>query len=294
MIKNPFRNSLRSIVVVAAALTGWLQSPVAVAVPFTSDLSVSSTLTFDTAFADPASAGASFYAISGSGTQTGVLRGAAGGVALSGSSYNGFTVTGSNPLTAVLTNTGDYIGAHSNVASATDSGTFAAGIGSPIDLTQLSLSVHNNSATIGYRLLFSYAMQNTVTATGPDAFAHSQFSLSANGTELRFSDLTSDSKNGNVKNGVAGGLGGTVVQSDIATLAFDLLPGGDLNLHGFWTLEGGAFATGSAASSLFDLTLSIFRVTPLDQPPPSVPVPGTLVLLGLGLLALARVRQKSH
>ena len=290
MRRKSIRCAGKTAAIASTFLVALLQMQSAVAVPFTTDLSVTGTLTFDTAFADPGSGAPSPYAISGTGAQSGTMAVTAGGAAAT-TTYSGFSVSGSNPRTAALTDLGDRIAISSASASSTDSGTFAVGVGSPTVPTQMALKVHNNSATVGYHMSFTFGIDNQVGSNGPDAFAHSQFSLSDNSGEFKFSDLTSDTVNGNVKNTVSGGTGGPVTDSQSGTFSYDVLAGGDLNLHGFWTLEGGSFASGGTASSFFDVFVNLTDVAPLNQPPTNpAPIPGTLALLGLGLGALARAR----
>ena len=205
--------------------------------------------------------------------------------------YSGFAVTGSNPRAATLTDLGDGIAISGTSASATDLGTFAVGIGSPTVPTWMSLEVHNNSSTVGYHLSFAFGIDNVVNSGGSDAFADSQFSLSDNSGEFEFSDLTSDTVFGTMKNGVPGGFGGPVSDSQSGTFSYDVLPGGDLNLHGFWTLEGGSFAAGGSASSSFGAFVNLTDASPLG-PPNGAPAPGTLALVGIGLAGLARVKYK--
>ena len=289
MAYQSIRSSARNAAI-ASALVGLLHVSAALALPIASDLTVTGTLTFDVSFADPASAVSSPYAISGTGAQSGAMVVTAGGAAGT-STYSGFAVTGSNPRAATLTDLNAGIAISGASASATDSGTFAVGIGSPTVPTWMSLMVHNNSGTVGYHLTFAFGIDNTVNSSGSNAFAHSQFSLSDNSGEFEFSDLTSDTVNGNVNNGVPGGVGGLVSDSQSGTFFYDVLPGGDLNLHAFWTLEGGSFAAGGSAGSSFGAFVNLTDASPLG-PPNGVPLPGTLALVGIGLAGLAREKYK--
>jgi len=289
MTHQSILSSARNVAIASAAMVVTFHGPVVVALPIASDLAVTGSMTFDVGFADPASAVSSPYAISGTGAESGAMVVTTGGTAGT-SAYSGFSVTGSNPRAATLTDLGDGIAISGTTASATDSGTFAVGIGSPTVPTWMSLMVHNNSSTVGYHLTFAFGIDNAVNSGGSDAFAHSQFSLSDNAGEFEFSDLTSDTVNGNVNDGVPGGFGGLVSDSQSGTFFYDVLPGGDLNLHGFWTLEGGSFAAGGSAGSSFGAFVNLTDVAPLGTN--GVPLPGTLALVGIGLAGLAREKCK--
>ncbi len=293
IMKQPSKHFTLRSAVIATVAAAWLQVPAAMAVPFTTDLAVTGTVTFDTAFATPGSATASPFAISGSGSQSGAMTVQSGSVG-SSTNYTGFTAAGPNPRSAPLTDLTDGIQIGTATAQANGIGSFAVGIGSPTVPTQMALRVHNNSATVGYHLTFGYSIGNTVTSFGTDAFVHSAFSLSDNSAEIKFSDLTTDTVNGNVKNGIAGGNGGVVTDTQSGTFTYDVLSGGDLNLHGFWTLEGGSFELGGGAGlGGFNFNLRLTDVTPL-RPTSPLPLPGTLALFVLGLAALVRTKQKRN
>ncbi|KXI29607.1 hypothetical protein [Paraglaciecola hydrolytica] len=227
------------------------------------DINIQATNTFDEGYGDGVSSG-DFSLITGGATIT--------------STYAGATVTGTNPLTNNLVNTDDGIGFTGSALTTDD--TFNVGFDSTID-------VANNSVSDIYDIVFKLVFSNMVSANGIDAYADSEFTLFANGAELFFTDLVSDTVNGNEIDGVAdGNFGGSLFAADTLFFNFALNPTDLLTLDLSWTLEGGDFDGGESAFD-FSQFLSIESVTLRGgQVPPSVPAPGSLSLFVIALFGL--------
>jgi hypothetical protein len=262
-------------------------APAAHAVAFSSDLSVSGSVAYDSAYA----AGA----LAGTGTQSGSLRVTQGGASTS-SSFSAASVTGSNPLTATLTDFGDGLG-FGGSASATAGnlgGTYGLGI-------DVGLNLVNNSASLAHKITFKIDFGNQVFADGQDAYAHSNFAVfdRANNQTLFFTDLFSDTVNGNLNGGSpVGGFGGQMSETGPASFAVTLLAGQsmffDPTLHDLaWTLDGGVFSVDPASSGSLDAFIYVAAVDDVTPPAP-VPEPATLALLGIGLAAMGTRRRPSR
>ena len=268
----------------AAAL---LAAPAAQAIPFTTDLSISGSVGFDGVYA----AGL----LSGTGSQDGSFRAILGGATTS-STFNGSTVTGANPLNGTLTALGDGFG-FTGSASANGIGTYGIGI-------DVGLNLSNTSATDTYKINFNIAFENRVDSSGTDAYAHSEFYVRDpnGGPDLFFTDLWSDTVNGNAKGGQpVAGFGGLVTETGPASFAITLLAGQsvvfDPTVYDLsWTLEGGAYTIDGASSAFLDAFLSIASVekvtTPPNPNPNPAPEPATLALLGIGLAGLGALRRR--
>ncbi len=206
--------------------------------------------------------------------------------------WTGDVPNGVNPLLGTFTKTGDgfrIFGTASATSDGEEEGEFATGVDLVVDLS-------NSSATDTYEVFFRIDFSNSVTATGDDAFADSEFTLDTPpGTEVFFTQTISDTLGGNKLNGVlTGGSGGTVADSDIFTFSLVLAPLDDTSIKGDWTMEGGAFA--SEASVDFDAFLSVERVDNLTEPGGVIPEPGSVLIwsvLGALGMAVARRRRKA-
>lgn len=244
---------------------------IAHAIPFTSDLSITGDTTFDDGFS-----------FGGSGDFDVVE----GGVTTQ-STYSDSTVTGSNPLLGTLTDINDGIG-FTGVASAAGNdlgpGEFAIGFDTYLNLT-------NNSATDAYEVVFKLNFSNTVNADGADGVSDSELTLDADGSEIFFSDLISDTLNGDEDGGnLTGGFGDPLSDSGDAFFTFLLNPTDMLDLDMAWTLTGGDFAQGLAEADL-SAFLSVYSVTLQGGPPVPTPLPATFFLVGLGLILLPLQRR---
>lgn len=214
----------------------------------------------------------------GSATQTGTLSLVSGGV-LSSSSFTGLpTSISPAALSGGLIQTGDRIGARFSMSAISTGGT------SQTDglFADYSLSLSNSSATSSFTLVFAALIQNSVTASGDDAFAFSDISVrDALNNEIYFSDLRVDTVNPG---------GNLDASSPGNTFSVVLAPGENMTLTALQRQRGGVFAAGSYAAEL-DAFLSLQSVSS-DGTENQVPLPGTLPLLAGGLLALALSRRR--
>lgn len=234
------------------------------AVPLPSGLLVTGTVSLDTT---------NSLAPTGGATQDGSLSLNSGGVP-NVSAFSGDPAS-INPasLSANLADTGDGIGATfsmtgaSTGGSATTDGLFA----------DYLFMLANSSATETYTVTFRATATNNVGASGADAFAYSDLSvLDAALNELFFTDYRADTLN------PANNL---VADSASNLFSIALLPGQSTSLTALQRQRGGVFAAGHYSASLAAF-LSIDNVRVTGGGPNPVPVPGTLVLLAAGLLAL--------
>ncbi|MDO8941047.1 MAG: hypothetical protein Q7U98_17980 [Methylicorpusculum sp.] len=238
---------------------------------FNSNISITGTTTFDTGFSFGPTTGQMTNTIGGTPTTT---------------SLAGSIATGNNPLTGNLTHIGDSY-SFGGSGAATDA-EFAMGIDSLITIT-------NNSTSL-FEIIFQLDYRNFVTSAGSDAFADSEFSVSRDGTEIFFTDLVSDTVNGNTIGGnTASGLGGNLSESGLFQIVLLLNPSQSTTLDSFWTLEGGDFATGNAEfDSLFSFNL-ISVTDKTTQPPSPVPTPSALALISISLFGFGFSRnRKTH
>jgi MYXO-CTERM domain-containing protein len=262
-----------------AALFGMVVNP-AWAVPISADLSLSGSVQFDITDSDPAEGGAS---------QSATLNLTSGGSASSSSVDSALAVTGSNPLSGNFTETGDGVGMV--LANSGTGGTLSDPVGSANFGGDYSISLTNNSATDSYDVVLRIAYNHSVDADGSDAYAAGEMVFDEapiDLTELFFSDLVSDTFFGDEVGGsLTGTYGDPQGETGSLLLTFSLNPSTSLILVGTQDLEGGSFASDSSYSGLLDVFISVDSVTNTTRPPsPTIPIPGVLPLLGLGLLVL--------
>jgi len=245
------------------------------AVPIDSHVMITGTVSLDTVNSQPPT---------GNATQTGTLSRTIGG-ATTTSTINGVTVTGANPLGGTLTDIGDGLGILFNTG-----GSFPAE--NPLFGGDYTIDIANTSATDTFKITFKVNFSNTVNASGADAFAQSKLSvqdvtMNPTITELFFTDLISDTVNGNMKNGTTlGSSGGPLDDIGMTFVDITVAPGATINLQALQNVKGGAFAAGSQYSAGLDTSISVNAVMDLTQPPTPIPEPGTLALFGTGLVGV--------
>ena len=231
-----------------------LQGVDAQAVPFSSDLTISGFVEYDTGFAladNTDTFGGSFSTTEGGGTST--------------ISFGESGVTGDNPLFGTLTDIGDGFGM---TAGSTGEPVSEFGIG-----LDLWLDITNTSATTDYWITFELDFSNFVDSVGSDVYVDSEFTLFDPVDEIFFTDLVTDTLEGNEVGGVpTGGYGGPLADSGIFTFTMFAGPGDSLFLDGALTIEGGAYGCHYVSDFSADITV-------VDV----VPVPGALLLGSIGL-----------
>lgn len=198
-------------------------------------------------------------------------------ITLGGSSSN-HVYPGTISTGGSLTDINDGVG-FTGTAGVTDD-EFAIGIDTVMSLT-------NSSASDIYEVAFRLSYSNFVEASGGDAYADSELTLGSNGgfDDVFFSDLFTDTVNGNEVGGnPVAGFGGPLSESGDFTFDFLLNPSDILDLELSWTLEGGDFASGYAGADL-SAFLSI------DSVVVRTPLPGTLFLVGIGMILLPLQRR---
>lgn len=253
------------------------------AVPITSDLTITGTITFDS---DPLSGSSSAV---GNASQTATMKSLLGGT-LSTSSVDNLTVTGTNPHGGQLTDINDGIGLNASVSS--------DGIGEvPIFVFDYDFGMSNASLTEDYTISFAINYDTSVdsSANTEDAFIDNRVNL-YNPAEFFFSDLTSDTLFGNEKNGViTGNFGG--VEADSGLFSFDivLLAGQTVNFTGEVKIVGEVSGQDmmSGFNDSFIYLSGVTGSSPPPSPPTDVPTPSTPVLLLMGMVFLMTRRIRS-
>lgn len=244
----------------------------ALAAPIPSGLSVSGTISLDTT---------NSLGPVGSATQSGTLSHLSGGATTTTSFTDSPSSISPSSLTGALTQTGDGIGATFSM-SATSTGAIAQTDGLFTDFT---LSLNNTSATDTFVVTFLATAINSVEANGANAFAYSDISvLDALNVEVFFSDYRADTLNpgSNLASASAGN-----------TFAVTLNPGASYTFTALQRQRGGTFAAGNYSASL-EAFLALDSVTVRNGGGGNtVPLPGTLLLTGIGLLALRIARRRA-
>lgn len=211
-----------------------------------------------------------------------------GGLITSSSTSDG-SVSGVNPLTGPFSHTGDKVDFRGD-ASVTNED-FIIGFDGMV-------SFENNSLTDSYELFFTLNYSNFVNSSGLDGNAFSEFSLSVNGTEEYFTQLLSDSLNGNEiagesDDGSGGdfGLGGNLSESATELFSVEIAPSDLLKIEYFWTSESIDNISGSSMVN-FDSYLRLDSVVNLSTPPTGVPEPKSIFLFAFTLLFFSIVNKK--
>lgn len=224
-------------------------------------------ITSETTFDD----GFSIGMTSGSFTDT------SGGVFTS-SAFSGSSA-GTNPLIGSWSLAGDGVTYDGVTTSNVSNDYFAIGI-------DTSIGIENTHATDIFQVVFEFMFNNQVEASGVDAFSDSEFTIFEGANEEYFTDLISDTANGN--QGGTGGSGGVVSESATVDFSYTLNPGETINLALALTIEGEDFA-GGFVNADFDQSFKIKSLTNLsDSTPNDVPEPSTMLILISALALLIR------
>jgi hypothetical protein len=242
------------------------------------DVSIDGSIEFDT--------GNSF--IDGGASQSGTLRATVGG-SNTDTTYSGNLPVGANPILASFTDTDDGLSLFGSAAGSNVDDEFFTGI-------DLSMTLANSSATDTYEVVVRISYDQDVDSDGTDAYAESAFTVDEPGpVEVFFSEILSDTVNGDQKDGVPLGTFGALVEDmGIDFLTINLAPGASTTLAGALTLEGGVFLDPGSAGGNFSFSLTIDGVDNVTPTDPTIPIPGTLLLLGGGLAVLTwRRRQQA-
>lgn len=193
------------------------------------------------------------------------------------STFSDFTAT-INPLMGTWSMAGDGVVFDAMTDGDITDDAFAIGIDSSVQL-------FNSHATDIFQVVFQFMFNNQVEATGGDAFSDSEFTIFEDGSEIFFTDLISDSLNGNND---GSGFGGVLSDSGSMEFMFTLNPGDTINLALSLTIEGEDLA-GGFVNADFDQSFKIKSLTNLsDSTPNDVPEPSTMLILISALALLIR------
>ena len=250
---------------------------VAYGVPFSSDVIINGSITFDSTNSSVAGT-----------TQSGSISSLVSGASTS-SSISGTTLTGTNPLSGALTDLGDGFGSAFYMSGNQNGDAGAL-------YSDYAFNINNNSLTDQYLIRFNIGFSNFVNADGSDAYVDGQLTLmnAMSLSELFFTDLTSDVLFGDKENGTnLASFGASLLDTGNVSLDIVLNPLGNFDLSGLNALEAGVFDSVSRFNGTLSSFISVSSVENLTNtgPPAGVPAPSTLYLMAIGLLGLL-IRRK--
>jgi len=252
---------MRKVIIFCSILlaVGFMSST-ATASLINTDLSIEANVTFDTGASVPTT---------GNANQSADMTRVIGGTSSSSSVIN-VTPSGGNPYGGGLTNYGDGIGV--NALASSTAGALSEVGGFVFDF---SFSLQNNSLLDTHKVFFELDFSNFANAEGADAFVDSEINLfDSLNNEMFFSDLTSDSKIGDEKNGVGlSSFGATLL--DNGKFLFDItLAAGVLDsFSAVLKMDGEDFTNDSFFTGQSDVFIRIVDSENLTSSTPSTPVP---------------------
>lgn len=183
--------------------------------------------------------------------------------------------------------TGDPVSQAATLTHSGDGFSMAASVSgfetSEIDVLGLDLIINlSNSSTVSHLVTIGLNFSNAVDADGIDAYADSSLTLDDPADEIFFTDLTSDTLYGDVRNDNDLGTFGNIV-SHSGTRSWDITldPGQSIALIGAFSMSAGAFPTVSSFAGEFNAQFTV------------VPEPSTILLLGIGCLPLIRRKNRT-
>lgn len=294
---------LRRLVVATAFVFPLMQGPLATAAVIDTDLAITASVEL----------GASPRFSDGNVSQTSSIHTVSGGT----TSSNGFTTspgiadtvndaatTIPAPLLNNLTETGDGVGYQTSLTAGAIAGDAVGFSNDGYDfIINMRVVMQNNSATDTFTVTLQNLVNHRVDSDGVDAFSEIEVFLDQAGMAREIlTDIISDTLLGDLKDGVPLVTAGAVVTDTDGFLRdYVLAPGEMITLDFGAHWKGAVFADPGAAlsDSIFDVRVAEVACTGptncVDSQPPrptGLPLPGGLLLLGLGLTALLVVNRQ--
>ncbi|MGB3725090.1 MAG: hypothetical protein WA981_04925 [Glaciecola sp.] len=255
-----------------------------------SDIAITANIAFDD---DPATGS---FDTTGRASQSAIMDIISSG-SVSSSSVAGLVVSGDNPLTGSINETGDGMSIAADILGGPDS--TADGF-----FFDYSLGLTNSSSVNDYMLVFQIVLDNFVSANPNDldpgdfdGFADSKSFLerSDTGEELFFTDITSDSFGDQIAGAPTdpATAGADIFDARTIDIQIMLPRNGAFDLFGDMQLSGlNAIVDTSGFSVSQALSISLLSVNNLTQPPTAASAPSAALLITLSLLLLVRARNR--